>query len=306
VRRAIALRRIAAGCIGGLVLLACGIYIARNFQWREAFALLSGADLVWFLAGGGAAIIAFWIVRSMRWHLLLRGMQAEVRFADLYLCSAVALSLSAFTPLQSGELLKVELLKKYGHVGRMPGYSALLVERVADLYMVAVIGVVALASLSGSPVHATLLVGMSIALPMGAYFILHKTRLPGRMGQFLDHLQSGISTPFTLLVLLLSTFASWAVIAMGWQACFISLSIRLGFTDLLGVLSVVTLASILSFIPGGLGVAEASTAELLLRHGISAPQAQAGALILRAFSLLVIVLGAIHWLLLRARWKRRH
>ena len=304
-RRTIALRRIAAGLIGGSVLLFCGFYIARSFQWREVFALLSGADLVWFLAGGGAAIVAFWIARALRWHLLLHAMQAEVRFVDLYLCSAVALSLSAFTPFQSGELLKVELLKKYSHVGRLPGYSAFLLERVADLYAVIAMGIVALAFRLGflSNGLAVLLAMLLLALPVAAYLVLHRLRLKGRRGQVVAQIQSGVSSPAALCIALVLTFLGWAMIALAWQACILSLSIVLGFTDMLGLLSIVTLASILSFIPGGIGIAEAGVTEILIRDGISEPLAQAGALILRAWSFLIIAMGALHWLLLRLRFK---
>ncbi len=123
------------------------------------------------------------------------------------------------------------------------------------------------------------------------------------MGEFVAHLQRGVRTPTMLLLLLVSTFVSWSIVALGWQACLLSISIQLDFLDVLGLLSVVTVASIVSFIPGGLGVAEASVAEFLIRCGLAAPVAQAGALSLRGFSLLVILLGGIHLLALRARWK---
>jgi len=101
--------------------------IAHSFQWRAILAQLSPADPVWFFAGGGASIIAYWLVRVFRWHVLLRSMHANARFLDLYLYSAIALSVAIFTPFQSGEVLKVELFKKRGNVGRLPGYSAFMV-----------------------------------------------------------------------------------------------------------------------------------------------------------------------------------
>jgi len=300
------LKRLAASLIGGVVLLLCSVYIARNFQWREAFTLLSGANLAWFFVGGGGGIIGFWLMRTLRWRLLLRGMQPHVPFADLYLCSAVALSLSVFTPFQSGELLKVELLKKYGHVGRLPGYSTLLLERIADLYAVIAIGIVALTMRLGSLSQADVawLALLLLGMPVAAYLLLHRLRLPGRVGQVVDQIQSSVSSPTVLCTLLILTFLSWAMSALAWQASFLSLSIALGITDIMGLLSIITLATVVSFIPGGLGVAEAGVTELLMGYGISAPLSQAGALILRALSFLIIVMGAFHWLWLWLRWNR--
>lgn len=304
--RGISPKQIVAGCVGGAVLLTCGVYIARSFQWREALVLLSNADLGWFFVGSGSATIAYWVVRAFRWQFLLRGMQVEVGFLDLYLCSSVALSLSIFTPLQSGEVLKIELLKKYGHVGRLPGYSSFMLERVADLYAVIAMGVVALAFRSGflSRVTLVFLVALSLALPVVGYLLLHRLRLDGRAGEFVRQLHGGVKSLATLFVLLFSTLLGWLIVALAWQACLLSLNIVLSFNDVLGLLSILTLVTIASFIPGGIGIGEAGITEVLIRFGISEPLAQAGALILRAFSLLVILLGAFHLVLLRARLKR--
>jgi uncharacterized membrane protein YbhN (UPF0104 family) len=290
--------------VGAIVLAASAAYIATSFQWRAALQLLARADLATFLVGSSAAILGYFMVRAFRWRYLMSGMQVKVGFLDLYLCSSVALSLSILTPLQSGEALKVELLRKYGGFGRLPGYSAFALERAADLYVVISIGAVALLAPSGSVAQALLLLGVFMALPVAAYLVLHRIRLSGRVGDFVRHLQQGVGDAPTLAVLLASTFLSWAIVALGWQACLASLSIVPGFTDMRGLLSVVCLASILSFLPGGLGIAEASTTEFLIRYGVQAAPAQAGALMLRGFSILVILLGSIHLLVLRERWRR--
>jgi uncharacterized membrane protein YbhN (UPF0104 family) len=294
--------RFAVGAVAAVLLVASAAYIALTFQWAEAARLLAGADLAWFFAGGGAAIVAYWVVRALRWRILMGGMQVRTAFLDLYLCSSVALSLSVLTPLQSGEALKVELLRKYAGLERAPGYSAFLLERVADLYVIAAIGAVAL--LSSTLSHALLLLALFLALPIAAYMLLHRVRLPGRFGQFVAHLQGGVSTPSALALLLLTTFLGWAIVAFGWHASLYSLAIRLDFAQMLGLLSVITLATIASFIPGGLGIAEAGTAEMLKRYGVDAPLAQAGALALRGFSILVILLGLVHLVLLRVRGAR--
>jgi len=294
-------KRIAALSFGSATLLISGIYIAITFQWRAMFDLLSTARPAWVLLGGSAAILSYWMTRAFRWSYLMRGMQSRPGFLDLYLCSSVALSLSVYTPLQSGEALKVELLRKHGIGARLPGYSAFLIERVADLYIVVAMGVIALALPFRTSWHGALFVLLFLVLPIVAFFVLHRIRLGGRFGEFVAHLQGGIASASNLIVLLASTFLGWIIVALGWQACLLTLSIRLDFLELLGLVSIVTLASILSFIPAGLGIADASAAELMIRHGVDVPLAQAGALILRGFSILVIALGIVHLLLLRAR-----
>lgn len=296
-------RRIAAVCIAGAVLFACGYYIARNFRWHEILLLLSWGNAVAFFVDGTTAIILFWVIRAFRWYFLLRGMQTKVNFLDLYFSSAVALSLTIVTPFQSGELLKVELLRKYGRVDRAVGYSSFLIERVTDLYVVLAMGCVALAIRWGEMSRESisfLLLAFGI-LPIAAYALLHKLKIRGRPGTILQQVQAGVGSIRALLILVILAFVGWAVVALGWQSALYSISIDASFIDVLGLLAVITLMSVLSFVPGGLGVAEVGTSEFLMRLGVSASHAQAGALVIRCFGLLALGLGFAHLVV----WKLR-
>jgi len=46
------------------------------------------------------------------------------------------MSFAIITPLQSGEALKVEMLKKIGALERVPGYGIFITERILDLITV--------------------------------------------------------------------------------------------------------------------------------------------------------------------------
>ena len=83
-----------------------------------------------------------------------------------------------------------------------------------------------------------------------------------------------------------------------------SLRHALGHPALMLAVTVVTLAAILSFIPGGLGVSEAGSAQILMKFGQSAATAQAGAILIRSYGMLVVLLGLAHlgvWLVMRSR-----
>ena len=89
-----AAKRIAALAIGTAALAVSALYIAVTFQWRAALETLFTARPAWFLLGGSAAVLGYWMTRALRWSYLMRGMQSTPRFLDLYLCSSVALGLS--------------------------------------------------------------------------------------------------------------------------------------------------------------------------------------------------------------------
>jgi uncharacterized membrane protein YbhN (UPF0104 family) len=277
-------KRIAVLAVATATFAASATYIALSFEWRAALGMVLAAQPAWFFLGGSVAILGYWLTRAFRWSYLMRGMDNRPAFSQLYLCSAVALSLSVFTPLQAGEALKVELLRKHAGGTRLAGYSAFLIERAADLYVVGAMAAIAL---------ATPLVAVSLlALPIAGWWLLRRAH-------------PGVGSPRSLTVVLAATALGWMIVALGWMACLRSVSIRLDLPELLGLVSLVTLASIFSFIPAGLGVADASAAALLIRHGVEPSLAQAGALALRGFSLLIIALGALHLLALRRRGRRQ-
>jgi uncharacterized membrane protein YbhN (UPF0104 family) len=117
-----------------------------------------------------------------------------------------------------------------------------------------------------------------------------------------ETIQRGIGTPGALLALLATTFLGWALVAWGWQLSLVALAIRLDFAHVLGLVSLVSVATLASFIPGGLGIADAGIAAYLIRLGFEPAVAQAGGLLLRATTLLILVLGSVHLVALRARW----
>ena len=63
------------------------------------------------------------------------------------------------------------------------------------------------------------------------------------------------------------------------------------------VMSVVTLLSIASLAPGGIGVSEVGISELLRAVGFSIGTAQGAALVIRIYGLYLAVLGGLHWAL---------
>ncbi|MGA2382701.1 MAG: lysylphosphatidylglycerol synthase transmembrane domain-containing protein [Bryobacteraceae bacterium] len=289
--------RIAAFGLSGLLLAASGWYIARTFQWRAIGRLLVQVNLLLLLAGGGGSLILYWLLRAVRWQFLMRKMGPTSRFLDVYLCTVVAVSFAIFTPLQSGETLKVELLRKYGVVGRPAGYGTFVVERVLDLVVLLSIGCVSLLTTVGIlPDRRYVYVILALILlgALAALVVALKLRLPGKPGELLGRVRECVRDPRTLSGAFLITCASWISVGFSWQVFLYSGGVDLGFLRSMALMAVVALISILSLIPGGLGINEASTTQILIQYGLAAPAAQAGSLVLRSYSVLAIALGAAH------------
>jgi uncharacterized membrane protein YbhN (UPF0104 family) len=138
--------------------------------------------------------------------------------------------------------------------------------------------------------------------------VLTKLRLKGRPQQLLEHMRQCMGDVPTLVLVVAITCLSWASVAFSWQVFLYSGGIHLGFAKTVALMSIMALISILSLIPGGLGIFEAGTSQMLIHFGVAVAAAQAGSLVLRSYSLLAIALGAGHlglWKLVRARRSRR-
>jgi len=303
--------RALTGSFSVIVFAASVWYIGRTFQWRELGQVLRDVNLTCLIVGGGASIVVYWMIRTLRWHILLRRTDTHVPLLDLHMCTAVSLSFALFTPLQSGEMLKIELLKKYGMIQRSPGYGSFLVERVLDLAALLTMACVSLlTSLNILPnrTYAYYFLGGLVLVCVAGLIALTKLRLKGRPQQLLAYMRQCMGDVPTLTLVMAITCVSWASVAFSWQVFLYSGGIHLGFAKTVALMSIVALISILSLIPGGLGISEAGSSQLLIHFGVAEAAAQAGSLVLRSYSLMAIALGIGHlglWKWVRSR-RRQH
>lgn len=286
-----------------IVFLASVWYLATSFQWSEIVALLLEAQLVWLLFGGSVTVVFYWGVRTLRWSLLLKQLGITIPYLELYMCNAVVLGFSIATPFQSGEVLKIELMRRHGHVDRLSGYSSFAVERALDL-----LSVLALASITSLllitsiadriPVFPMLMVVLA-GLFVG-WVIVWKTRWPGAVGRFQQSFRACIHDPVILVAAASLSLLGWCVAASGWYVCLLAIGIDTGYDMALTLTASITVLNLLSFVPGALGVSEVGISLFLQHLGWSASQAQAGALMVRAYGILVLALSLLHF----ALWRR--
>lgn len=295
-----------------LIVFAASVwFIGRTFRWGELAQVLREVDVTLLIVGGGASIMAYWFLRTLRWQVLLRRTDTHVPFLDLYMCTAVSLSFAIFTPLQSGEMLKVELLKKYGMIRRFPGYGSFLVERAVDTAVLVTMACISLLVVVDILPNRTYAYGILVCLAgvcVAGLIALARLQLTGWPRHLMETMRQCVGNVPTLAMVTAITVVSWASVAFSWQVFLFSGGIHVSFAQAVALMSIVALISILSLIPGGIGISEVGTSQLMMHFGIAAAVAQAGSLVLRCYSLVAIGLGAGHlglWKLVRLRRGRR-
>jgi uncharacterized membrane protein YbhN (UPF0104 family) len=282
-----------------LVGLACLYYIVFGFQWSEIWEILKGANLSLFLSSAVASTIVFWLLRSVRWAILLRRENLRISFFKLYLYTAVTIGFANFTPFQSGEALKVEMFRKYGG-SRLSGYTLFFFEKLLDLAVIALLSLTGIYTLfdaafpANTPLLITVLAAGLIISAATMFFLARRwqAKIYAARGEFLPDVQ-------TFAAAFLFTLASWAAMIAGWKYILQSVAINLTVLQTTSVVSLTTVATIISLVPGAIGVSEVSIAALLSQIGYETSIAQSGAILMGVYSLVILALAVVHLILLK-------
>ena len=212
----------------------------------------------------------YWMLRALRWRVLLKGASVDIPPADLYVSTVVALSLAIFTPLQSGEALKIEFLRSRGAIRRIPGYATFVTERILDL--AAILGMacwgvfIELGILPNWLAYASL---ATVVVAICGAFSLRQLRFPGKVGMLLDEVQRSLGNLTIFAAVFLLTVMSWGAVVFSWQIFLYSAGIELGFGKAVTLVSLATLANVISMIPAGLGISDVSVFEMLRHFGFA-------------------------------------
>jgi uncharacterized membrane protein YbhN (UPF0104 family) len=292
--------KIVALIVASLVFAASLSYLVGRFQWRQAYHSLLEADFVRLIVLISIGHFAYILVRAWRWRCAVQYANPHVSFFDFYWISAVVVSLSILTPGQIGEVLKIELMKRRGLLGRLPGLGAFALERILDLLVITGMGAVSLLFGTFAARYPGLKTGAAFLIVFGliGLYVLLRFDPGGRTSPWLARMRSSSGSPTTWAMMAALTVCSWSLVGVCWQVALSAVHIRLSFPQILSLLSLVTIGTLVSFVPGGLGVSEVLTSTALINMGIATVTGQAGALILRAYGLIVVLFGLLHLIFL--------
>ncbi len=263
--------------------------------------------LVWMLALG----LASFSLRAMRWGRLMRILGYPVRAGDALYLHLAGQTMSV-TPGRVGEVLKPWLAREVAGMPMSRGIPLVFAERVADLIAVCLLALGGLSALGG----ATWVLAAGIAVVVGGTALAGSTwfhglalRVVGRRDWARKHESSARAIAETLQRALHWRTLAWSVpvsvVAWGLEGIGFTLCLRAFGFDALGLLAdvsvygVATIAGAFSFLPGGIGLTEASMAGILMAAGMAASAASAATLVTRLATLWWNL--AIGWVALGSR-----
>jgi uncharacterized membrane protein YbhN (UPF0104 family) len=296
------LKKLLSMTVSAVIFFLCIYYVISYFQWSAISQLLVHVDWKLMPVTVIVTILFFWLFRTMRWFILLKAAGINVNFLYLYLVSSISVTFAIITPLQSGEALKVELLKKTGVLERVPGYGIFITERILDLIIVLLMAMLSIVfGVSKFLDRGMMLSAFGlIVISFLIFFIIVRRISPDNVvGRFFQPFNQCVRNGKTLVAVVFLTIGGWFLIVMGWYASLCSISISINFLQTAAMTAITTLLGIISLIPWSLGISEVSVTSFLFYFNKDIPLAQAGALMVRIYGIVTLILGFVHFLI----WK---
>jgi len=301
-------KRILWGVVFGALVYAA---IALFTDARGLFASLASFPIGVFFAALGLSIINY-ALRFAKWQLYLKKLSFAVPTAASFTIFIAGMSMSV-TPGKIGEVLKSMLLKERYDLPVARSAPIVFAERLTDLLGLFVIAGVGIATFDfGRPAFAAALVMVALLI-----FILNQPGLVARLlnlweklplvGHLRAHLDESYQAARALLSWrLLSGTTVLSVIGWSMEAfAFYLILHALGaeqasFQTASFIFAMTTILGAISFLPGGLGVAEASMIGVLILMGVFADDslATAATYLIRFTTLwfgVLLGLGALAW-----------
>lgn len=212
-----------------------------------------------------------YLLRFWRWQRYLVRLEIEVPAGRSFAIFVAGLTMT-ISPAKLGEVLKCGLLRRSFAVPVRRSAPVVLAERVTDATGVVVLAVAGGAATDRWPLLVAALVGVAVVVVVVRGPFL--ARFPG-LGEAPGAAAALLETPLLVGMTVLSA-VSWFCECLAAYVCVRGLRLDLSLADTIAVFSLGSLAGALSFLPGGLGVAETSMTGLIRVLG-DAPKAAAAA-----------------------------
>lgn len=116
-----------------------GLFLLVGLLWYvgvgRLLVLLGRLSLVWLLVSF-ASLTASFVLRGVRWRLMLSPVKSSVRISDATGLIVISLFVNELIPIRAGEVLRALLLKRREDVNFFTGFSSIVVERILDLAVI--------------------------------------------------------------------------------------------------------------------------------------------------------------------------
>jgi len=306
--------------------LVIGILLLVALIWwtgiDEIGAAIGSASPLWLVASA-AVVLPAYILRAVRWKLLLAPVKKNVRVSNTFWSTAIGSMVNTIIPIRLGEFVRAYTLGEKEETGFAPCLSSIVVERTLDMIGLLSIGVVTMllvstqADLSSLAVNIFIAVALFIAAVLAVIIVGIKkeeiilkvltqttSKIPfvkkytAKIADFASSLIKGLQglsqNPKMFIANMSITWILWLIYTSATYFTFTAFNHPLSFTAAILGGTLMSLSHILPATPGYVGSYEAFWWAIFFSLGIPENLLTATALVSHLVGLLpIIILGAI-------------
>ncbi len=256
--------------------IAIGIIAYMLYRvWGDLLLTLEHAELPFLFAAIGICVAA-WILRGVRYQFILKGLGIPVRLAFSTACIFISQTANLIVPARLGDLVRMLILKRSDDVTYSQGFSSIVVERVFDVLMIAVLGAIALpftlAALAVPDWFITIIIvplaagGVFFAVLLWSGRIESENRIVAAVRRMLDEVKQASLHPRALAVLSGSSLIIWIVDVLVCFAVVFMFREPVSFGIVVLAIVIGNLVKAVPITPGGVGTYELA---LVLTFGLA-------------------------------------
>jgi len=124
--------------------IAIGIVAYMLFRVRDDLFIALQNSIPAYLVLGTVICLSAWWLRGWRYHIILKNLNYLVSITASTACIFISQTVNLIVPARLGDFVRVFILKHEYGVTYSEGVSSLVVERVFDIFTVALLGAVAI------------------------------------------------------------------------------------------------------------------------------------------------------------------
>lgn len=267
------LRKISA--VVASTLIAVGIILFMLFRVKDDL-IVALEHIVWgYLVLAVVVCLLAWLLRGLRYKVILSGIGIRCSFLFSTGCIFISQTANLIVPARLGDLVRVFILKQQYGAGVSEGISSIVVERVFDIVMVALLGAVSLLFVFNVPDEFFWLIILTLVLGAGFFIFIaisnrfvSKNRYIGILLAMLDQIRQVSLSVKSIFALSTSSIVIWLLDVFVCLLVAMMFGVSIPFAVVTLAIVVGNLVKAIPLTPGGVGTYELAVAAILTASGV--------------------------------------
>jgi uncharacterized protein (TIRG00374 family) len=281
-------------------LIAVGIIVFMLFRVKDDL-IVALEHIVWiYLVLAIAVCILAWLLRGLRYKIILSGIGIQCSLLFSTGCIFISQTANLIVPARLGDLVRVFILKHEYGASISQGISSVVVERVFDIVMVALLGAISLLFVLNVPGEYFWLVIIPLVLGAGFFVFLSisdrfasENRYIGILLTMLDQIRQVSLSIKSVFALSTSSMVIWLLDVLVCMFVAMMFGVTIPFAVIVLAIVVGNLVKAIPLTPGGIGTYELAVVAIFSAAGIDPAIATLIAVIDHLLKNLVTLAGGV-------------